>query len=354
MSDDQLQPSRFDEKSMQSFGPQIPWKWIVPAIACIVVVIVAVNQRGARDLEDLRARILQVHEGQIVPLAERILDFRSGLEVKIQESAEGITEDYADPRFRFSGIHNAQVLYLRISAEDAESPESIREAALSSLPDSIGSCLGIAPISMRGLYASDAPLQPVWLEEVREAENRQRLEALDYSIGQHVERELPLLMTMTQSQLFMLVVERGETRRSHPVDVFLWDLSRDTLLVKARVTSRGRLLSVHVRTDESPGIRRERRPNNTSGAIDCSIAQQVRAVTGEGVIEIENDAPDRVAIDDARAAAAAGDAGVGEDGGESASAEEGEGGTDAPAQPSEEAAQPSEEAAQPSEEAAQP
>jgi len=321
MSDDDLQPSRFDEKSLQTFGPQIPWKWIIPAILGVVAVIVAVNMRGARDLENLRARILEVHETQIVPLSERVLTFRSGLEEKIQEAAGAVTEDYADPRFRFSGIHNAQVLYLRISADDAGSPESIREAALTSFPDSIGSCLGIAPISMRGLYASDAPLQPLWVEEVREAESRQRLEALDYSIGQHVERELPLLMTMTQSQLFMLVVERGETRRSHPVDVFLWDLSRDALLVKAQVTSRGRLLSVHVRTDDSPGIRRERRPNNTSGAIDCSIAQQVRAVTGEGVIEIENEAPDRVAIDEARATQASGDAGAGEADASDASAE---------------------------------
>jgi hypothetical protein len=177
------------------------------------------------------------------------------------------------------------------------------------------------------------------LEEVRAAENRQRLEALDYSIGQHVERELPLLMTMTQSQLFMLVVERGESRRSHPVDVFLWDLSRDALLVKARVTSRGRLLSVHVRTDDSPGIRRERRPNDSSGAIDCSIAQQVRAVTGEGVIEIENEAPDRVAIDDARAEEAQADAGA-------ASPEEGslEAGSPEAGSPEE---QPVEDAAQP-------
>ena len=107
---------------MQSFGPQIPWKWIVPAIVCIVLVIVAVNQRGARDLEDLRARILQVHEGQIVPLAERILDFRSGLEVKIQESAEGITEDYADPRFRFSGINNATCFFIVSSLFNFVSP----------------------------------------------------------------------------------------------------------------------------------------------------------------------------------------------------------------------------------------
>ena len=304
MSEEELKPARFEEDQVEPFGPRIPYKWVLITVVAVATLITALTMRSAQEVEALRARILEVHAAQIEPVAQRVLAFRSGLEERIQQAASLEVEDFANPRFRFSGIHNAQVLYLRISAEAAASAESLREAAVNMRADAIGSCFGVAPMSMRGMYLSDAPLQPSWVEEVRSAEDRRRLEALDYSIGRHVERELPLLVTMMQSQLFMLVIERGESRRAHPVDVFLWDLGREELLVRARVVSRGRLLSVRVRSEDSPNITRERRPNDTSGAVDCSIAQQVRAVTGEGVIELENAAPDRSALDAALADAA--------------------------------------------------
>ena len=291
MSDKDLLPASYEDISSSSFGPKIPWKWILLIGGLIVMIITVVQFGQARDLSALRARIIEVHENQIAPLSNRAMEFRERLEGLVTEAASADMTTAVNPRFRFSAIHNAQVIYLRIPAEAADSPESIREAALAAGSDSIGACLGIAPISLRGMYEADAPLRDDWIDEIREAEDRQRLESLDYQIGQHVQRDLPLLMTMVQSHLFMLVLERGSNRREHPVDVFLWDLRRDELLVKAQARSRGRLLSVRVRTAEGTAIR-EHRSGITTGAVDCSIAQQLQRATGEGMIEVRNTPPD--------------------------------------------------------------
>jgi hypothetical protein len=291
MSDPELQPASYEETSEGGFGPRIPWKWILIIGGLIAALIVVAQLGQAREISSLRARIVEVHETQIAPLSARALEFRERLEGLVMEAATSDMTTEVDSRFRFSAIHNAQVIYLRIPAEAAESAESIREAALAAGSDSIGACLGVAPLSLRGMYESDAPLRANWIEEVNAAEDRRRLESLDYQIGQHVQRDLPLLMTMVQSHLFMLVLERGATRREHPVDFFLWDLRRDELLVRARARSRGRLLSVRVRTEDGTAIQ-ERRGGNTTGAVDCSIAQQLRRAAGEGMVEVRNTPPD--------------------------------------------------------------
>ena len=59
-------------------------------------------------------------------------------------------------------------------------------------------------------------------------------------------RDLPNLMAQIDSDYFLLVLQRGESRREEPVDVFLWDLRKDILLLSMRTVANGKLVPVRL------------------------------------------------------------------------------------------------------------
>ncbi|MCA9606890.1 MAG: hypothetical protein KC619_14890 [Myxococcales bacterium] len=255
----------------------------------IVGVFTFYTVRQDRRKEALRQQMLDLHQTQLTEVAERYMGFRRRLETLVTQAAEGgEPESWADPHLNLGGLRGGEGLYLRIRVEATDTPEHIRDGALQMDADAITRCLGIAPMSMRGLYEKGEFLTPGWVDRLREEPDMMQLRVLDDQLGRHIQVDAPVVLSMMQADWFMLVIQQGETRRDDPVDVFLWDLRRNRQLLRARVQGRGLLVPVRLRFEgvqQGPAATIDPR---SGGATDCSIASQLRAMTGTGGVEFDS------------------------------------------------------------------
>lgn len=290
----------------------------------IVGVFAFYTVRQDRRKEALREQMLALHETQLTEVADRYMAFRRRIEALVQQAAEGgEPETWADPRLNLSGLRGGEGLYLRVPAESASSAEAIAGAALTMEPDAITRCLGLSPASVRGLYERGDFLTPAWLENLRQEQDTMALRVLDDQLGRHIQVDAPVILSMMQADWLMLVVQRGESRRDHPVDVFLWDLRRDRQLMRARIQGRGLLVPVRLRFEGVAAGPAATIDPRSAGATDCSIASQVRAISGDDALEF--DSSDEVLDAARRAREAEGAAGEGGESPEGDESPEGEG-----------------------------
>lgn len=346
MSD--LKPARpdVDEEEGKSYAPRFPWKWVLVVVGGVGALFSFYYVRQDRRQEALRDQMLTLHETQLSDLSERYLGFRRRLETWTTEAAEaGEPETWIDPRLNISGLRSGEGLYLRLNADWTDTPERIEGAAMAMGQDAITRCMGIAPMSVRGLYEKGYFLTPEWVDQIREEPDMMQLRVFDDQLGRHIQVDAPVVVSMMQADWFMLVIQQGENRRDAPVDVYLWDLRENRQLLRTRVQGRGLLVPVRLRFDgvnppPAPG-----RPQiRSGGAHDCSIASQIRALTEGEPIEFDSaqqllDAAARAAEEEAAAAEAAeGEAEEGaEESADSDEATEGEAEEPTPEEPTAEA-----------------
>ena len=306
-----LKPARFDESGAEgkAFKAKVPWKWILGIAFVLAAAFGWYNWRERSNALQIRGGIAASYEAHVVPVRERVFAFREKLEAWVQEAAEqNPPETYADSRLNLAGLHRAQGLYMRIHVDHTGDSESISNATRLMDPDAISRCLGLSPSSLKGFYDRLGFLSPEWLEEVEEAgDDNLRLRVLEEQLRNRVARDLPLMLDAERSDYFLLVIQRGETRREHPVDVFLWDVQRETLLLRTRAQARGTFIPVRIAIGDTPYGKAPPPPRST-GVSDCSIASQVRAVAGEGAPGVGSEMP--VAPDEPDAGVEESDAGT--------------------------------------------
>jgi hypothetical protein len=289
-----LQPARPDAaegEGRPSYAPRLPWKWILIGIVGVVALFGSYYVRRGQRQEALREQMLALlQQEQLRELSERYLGFRHRLEEWVMEAAEaGEPETYVDPRLNISGLRAGEGLYLRLPADFATSPERIEGAALAMEQDAIMRCLGIAPMSVRGLYEKGHFLTPAYADQIREEPEMMELRVLDDQLGRHVQVDAPVVGSMLRADWFMLVIQRGDNRRDHPVDVYLWDLNRNQQLLRARIQGRGLLVPVRLHFDGVNTPRAPGRPQvRSGGAHDCSIASQIRELAGGEALDFES------------------------------------------------------------------
>ena len=300
------------------YMPSIPWKWVVVAVVAGAGVYFGYQYREGARADAMRTQILATHEEHLSPIVERYRTFRSRIEDWTMEAAgAGEPERWSDPRLRISGLHGGEGLYLRITASDATSREGIERGARAMREDALTRCLGIAPASARGLFENGEFLMPEWLDQVREERDFLRLRVIDEQLARSTAVDVPILSSLLRSQYFLLVVQQGENRRDAPVDVYLWDLREDRQLLRTRIQARGVLIPVRI-DRMLPGVDVQAAPGvpamTSGGAHDCSIAAQIKAITGDSVVEVGTETvealtagvPDAGPTDDAGVPAAEG------------------------------------------------
>lgn len=288
-----LRPARPDPEELgggrPAYMPRIPWKWIVLFGGLVGLVYGGYQVRERQRADALRAQILDTYDENLGSLSERYVAFRQRIERWTSEAARGgEPERWVDPRLRVSGLHSGEGVYLRLTAEQAASAEGIADAARAMQQDALVRCLGIAPASARGIYEIGNFLTPEWRDEVVGASDFMRLRVMDEQLARSMEVDVPVVASMLGAQYFLLVVQQGENRRDAPVDVFLWDLREDRQLLRARFQANGILLPVRLRFD---GVPPPPRPDGhaelfSGGAHDCSIAAQIKALTGEAPMTV--------------------------------------------------------------------
>jgi len=208
------------------------------------------------------------------------------------EAAENDPPDrYVDPRLRISSLHKAQGVYLRLGVQQAKTREGIEAAALDLRRDGIGRCLGVTPLSLRGVYEQGAFLMPPWIEEVEGTSGVMRLRVLRDDLARRAQRDLPNVANAMQAEYFLLALQQTQSRREGPVDMYLWDLRRDQLLLSLRTESTGTLVPIRVALPGVPAMPRQRPLRETLLADDCSIAAQVKEAAGEPAMTFGSEMP---------------------------------------------------------------
>lgn len=273
-----------------SYMPQIPWKWAAVAALALAGVYFGYQYREGARADAMREQILTTHEEHLAPIVDRYRTFRERIEDwTIEAAGGGEPERWADPRLRISGLHGGEGLYLRLRAEDATSREGIERGARSMREDALTRCLGIAPASARGLYENGDFLTAAWLDQVREEPDFLRLRVLDEQLARNMAVDVPIVSNLLRAQYFLLVVQQGENRRDAPVDVYLWDLHENRQLLRTRIQARGVLIPVRI-DRMLPGVQVQEAPGvpamSSGGAHDCSIAAQIKDITGDSVVEV--------------------------------------------------------------------
>lgn len=318
MSDDEkapekpaLKPARpepDEQGERASYMPRLPWRWIVLFGGLLALVYGGYQVRERQRADALRAQLLDTYQGNLQGLSDRYVAFRERIERWTIEAAEaGEPEQWVDPRLRISGLHAGEGLYLRLPATHAVDAEHIEGAALSMQTDALTRCLGIAPASARGLYESGQFLTREWIEEVRGTSDFMRLRVIDEQLARSSEVDVPAIASMLQAQYFLLVIQQGENRRDAPVDVYLWDLREDRQLLRARIQASGILIPVRLRFE---GVPQAPQPAGhpeifSGGAHDCSIAAQIKALTGEPAMTVGSGAALEARMQEESAAAGA-------------------------------------------------
>lgn len=293
-----LEPARpeLDEGEGAAYLPKLPWPWILGGIGLVLAFGAVYELRATQRTEGLRAELLETHARELGDLTTRYRTFRERLERWTIDAAEaGEPERWVDPRLSIAGLHGGdsgggEGLYLRLMAEYATTAEGIEGSALSMETDALTRCLGIAPASARSLYESGQFLMPTFVDGIREESDLLRLRLYDEQMANAIASDVPVLGTLMQAQYFLLVIQQGENRRDAPVDVYLWDLRTEQQLLRARFTGRGVLIPVRIDA-VLPGVDMPPpppgRPSTSSGgAHDCSIAAQIKALTGEAPVSV--------------------------------------------------------------------
>lgn len=297
MSDEEgrpeLRPARPDAAGSEgrpSYMPRLPWRWIILGTSVLVAMFGGYYLRRQQRGEALRQDMLTLHEERLSEVSTRYLAFRNRLENLIYEAAQADeVETWVDPRLNLAGLRGGEGLYLRLPIEAARVRADIPRAARGMSPDSIMRCLGIPAANVRGLYESGDFLTPEWVEGLRNEQDMMRLRVYEDQLGRHVQVDTPVVVDMMQADWFMLVLQRGENRREHPVDVYLFDLRRDRQLLRARIQARGLLVPVRLQF-EGQGASAPSAPSDptSGGANDCSIASQIRALAGRSAVGFES------------------------------------------------------------------
>lgn len=281
--DTSLQPARYQvNEGKRAFAPNRRWGLLLVGLGLIAAFFLVQIYGRVRAREALREELLARYEAEATPTASEVNTFIERLDGWIMQAGreQPPPERFAADGFRWSEMHDWRGLYLRIEAENTRDPETIAATAREMSRDAITRCLGVSPVSARGLYDLARFLEPAWAEGLRTEDDTMRLRVLEDEMNRHLSRDVPLVRSMLRSHYFLLVVTRGG-RSEGVVDAYVWDLDRDQLLMSLRTRANGRLIPVRIGEGRGPW------PSEAdlarSGAQDCSIAAAMRGLTGEPV-----------------------------------------------------------------------
>ncbi|NOQ82753.1 MAG: hypothetical protein GQ551_02005 [Myxococcales bacterium] len=284
MEPSELTPAEFDGVRRNRYRPRIPWARVGFVVLVAAVIAGAYFWRQEVRADELRDRIRAQHAERVAPTLEELEATRIDLEAKALGAKSGAANRLVDTEVRLSALHDKEMIYLRVRAPELASEAGLRAAISSAQEDAIGSCLGLELTALSAL--SDVPevLTAKWLARVDDTNDMQRLSVREEQLTRAIERELPALTERVPADYFLLLVVQGKSRLRDPVDVFLWDLAQDKLVLRSRTDNRGRLIAV--RSQIGPKADSVKAAGDPIVTADCSIAAHIKAQLGEPTMDL--------------------------------------------------------------------
>jgi len=234
--------------------------------------------------DELRARMQAQYAEQVAPVLGALEATRADLMAKALGAKAGAAERLVQAQVPLSALHDEEVVYLEVRAPDLGSEQSLRAAIESAEVDAVGACLGLKLTPLSAFFDVPEVLTAKWLDRANETNDMQRLSVREEQLSRAIERELPALRERLPANYFLLLVVQGKSRLRDPVDVFLWDLRNDRLVLRSRTQNRGRLITV--RSQIGPRSETATAAGDPVVTADCSIAAHIKAQLGEPTMDL--------------------------------------------------------------------
>jgi hypothetical protein len=284
MGPTELTPAEFDGVRRNRYRPRVPWARIGFVVLLVTLISGAYFWRQKIRADALRERIAALHAERVAPILAQLEATRADLEAKALEAKSGAAKRLVEAEVPLSALHDRKVVYLKLRAPELASEQTLRAAIDSEEVDAIGACLGLELTPLREL--SDVPevLTVKWLRRVDDTNDMQRLSVREEQLRRAIERELPALERRVPADYFLLLLVQGKSRLRDPVDLFLWDLAEDKLVLRSRTENRGRLITV--RSQIGPKSDSAKVKGDPIVTADCSIAAHIKAQLGEPTMDL--------------------------------------------------------------------
>ncbi len=284
MEPSELTPAEFEGVRKNRYRPRLPWKRIGLLLALAALAVGGYFWRQKVRADQLRERMYAQHAAQVAPTLDLLEATESDLRKKALDAKSGAANRLVETDLPLSALHDERVVYLRVLATDLISHEALEAAIEADEEDAVGACLGLELIELSAL--SDVPevLTAEWLVDAEQTNDMRRLSVREEQLVRAIERELPALRDLVPADYFLLLVVQGHSRLRDPVDVFLWDLDADRLVLRTRTENRGRLITVL--SQIGPKTDRVRAKGDPVVTADCSIAAHIKAQLGEPTMDL--------------------------------------------------------------------
>ncbi|MGB5813018.1 MAG: hypothetical protein WBG86_20970 [Polyangiales bacterium] len=284
MEPDELTPAEFESVQKNRYRPRLPWKRIGFLLLFAGLLIGGYFWRQKVRADDLRERMREQHAAQVAPTLNLLASTRGDLVAKSFSAKSGAANRRVETEVPISALHDSKVVYLRVFATDLSSEGSLSVAVEAADEDAIGACLGLELVPLSSLSEVPDVLTSKWLEGAESTNDMMRLAVREEQLTRAIERELPAIAALVPADYFLLLVVQGQSRLRDPVDVFLWDLADDRLVLRSRTENRGRLISVL--SQIGPKTDSARAKSDPIVTADCSIAAHIKGQLGEPTMDL--------------------------------------------------------------------
>lgn len=319
-----------ESRSKMRWPPAKYWGY---AGVVMVLMLIFHYKNSLSELDRMRGQLLGKQRFAKAEIEPKWMPLRDKIEGWTQALAKGPVEDFAD-RDALAGwtFRDKKGVYLRLRAEDAESPESIRKAARDSLRDAFTSCLALVPNEnplaghackhssecARGEHCNEQdhcakPAQPFnlriayrafqilnddWVRQVQEG-NEMTVRALNGTFDDLVRDDMPMATDLVREGQYVLVVidekaadepppplpgsaastpsSLAEARQAlqHFARIGVWRTSDGKPMVRLRRETEATLLGGGAALEPEVAAARQRQANS------CSLALAVRQAIGD-------------------------------------------------------------------------
>ena len=285
MEPSELTPAEFEGAPKNRYRPGLPWRRIGFVVLAAALIVGACFWRQKVRADALRERIYALHAERVAPVLDALRTTDADLRGKALSARSGAAIRVVEAEVPLSALHEDEVVYLRVRAPELRGEETLAAAIDAESEDAVGACLGLELTPLAAL--SDVPevLTAKWLARSDDTNDMRRLSVREEQLRRAIDRELPSLEARVPTDYFLLLVVQGKSRLEDPVDVFLWDLRQDRLVLRSRTENRGRLITV--RSQIGPRSEAAAAEGDPIAAADCSIAAHVKAQLGEPTMDLQ-------------------------------------------------------------------
>lgn len=284
MEPSELTPAEFEGAPRNRYRPGLPWRRIGFVVLVAALIVGAYFWRQKVRADALRERIYTLHAEEVAPILEALDTTSADLRAKALSAKSGAATRLIEAEVPLSALHDETVVYLKIRAPELRTEETLSAVVEAEEQDAIGACLGLELTPLRVL--SDVPevLTSKWLARSDDTNDMRRLSVREEQLRRAIDRELPSLKEHVPADYFLLLVVQGKSRLEDPVDVFLWHLEQDQLVLRSRTENRGRLITV--RSQIGPKSDAAKAEGDPIAVADCSIAAHIKAQLGEPTMDL--------------------------------------------------------------------